>query len=55
MILFGPIGPEVLIIFVLIVILFGASRIPKLARSAGESITEFEKGRKESKIDEEDK
>jgi len=48
MILFGPVGPEILIILGILILLFGANRIPKLARSVGESITEFNKGRKES-------
>lgn len=46
--LFGPVGPEMLIILLLIVLLFGASRIPKLARSAGQAVTEFQRGREAS-------
>ena len=42
-----PGGPEVLIILVIIVFLFGANKIPKLARSSGEAIGEFQKGREE--------
>lgn len=42
-----PGGPELLIILFLAILLFGASRIPKLARSSGEAIGEFQKGRKE--------
>ncbi len=35
-------GPgEILLIFLLIVILFGAKRLPELARSMGKSIKEF--------------
>jgi sec-independent protein translocase protein TatA len=45
--LFGPVGPELLIILALIILLFGASKIPKLARSSGEAIGEFKKGREE--------
>ena len=38
-------GPTELIIILLIVMLiFGASRLPKLARSLGESAKEFKKG-----------
>lgn len=41
-------GPTELIILVaIVVLLFGASRIPKLARSLGQSTKEFEKGRTE--------
>lgn len=46
--LFGlPVGPELLVVILLIVLLFGASRIPKLARSTGEAMGEFKKGRDE--------
>jgi sec-independent protein translocase protein TatA len=45
--LFGPIGPEMLIIVLVLVLLFGAQKIPKLARSAGEATNEFQKGREE--------
>lgn len=44
-ILFGPVGPEMLIILLIIILLFGANRIPKLARSTGEAIGEFRRGR----------
>lgn len=36
-----------LIILLIAVLLFGSSRLPKLARSAGESMGEFKKGRQE--------
>jgi len=42
-----PGGPELLIILLLAVLLFGASKIPKLARSSGEAIGEFQKGREQ--------
>ena len=41
----GP--PELLIVLVLVLVLFGSSRLPKLARSLGEAKREFEKFRKE--------
>lgn len=38
-------GPtELLVILVIVMLLFGASRLPKLARSLGESSREFKKG-----------
>lgn len=46
-VLFGPVGPEMLIILFVLVLLFGANRIPKLARSTGEALGEFKKGREE--------
>lgn len=51
--LFGAIpgGPEMLIILLVLVLLFGANKIPKLARSTGQAMGEFQRGREE--IDEE--
>jgi len=44
------IGPnEIIVIVLAILILFGASAIPKFARSLGKAKTEFEKGLKEGK------
>ncbi len=42
-----PGGPELLIILLIAVLLFGANKIPKLARSSGEAIGEFQKGRQD--------
>lgn len=43
-----PAGPELLIIVGVLILLFGANKIPELARATGESLGEFKKGRKES-------
>nr|WP_325047908.1 twin-arginine translocase TatA/TatE family subunit [Halococcoides cellulosivorans] len=40
-------GPELLVILLIAVLLFGANKIPKLARSTGEAMGEFKKGREE--------
>lgn len=40
-----PGGPEMLIVLLLVILLFGADRLPKLARSSGEAMGEFQKGR----------
>ncbi|SDM18081.1 sec-independent protein translocase protein TatA [Halogranum gelatinilyticum] len=47
--LFGPIpgGPELIIILAVIVLLFGANKIPKLARASGQAMGEFRRGREE--------
>ncbi|MFB6183096.1 MAG: twin-arginine translocase TatA/TatE family subunit [Haloarculaceae archaeon] len=42
-----PGGPEVLLILVVAILLFGANKIPKLARSTGQAMGEFKKGRQE--------
>ena len=44
MFLFGPIGPtELLLIVLIIVIIFGARRLPELGKSLGEGIKNFKK------------
>ena len=37
-------GMELLIILVIILLLFGATRVPQLGRSLGQSLREFRKG-----------
>jgi sec-independent protein translocase protein TatA len=50
--IFGMDG--VLVVVVILAVLFGASAIPKLARSLGSARSEFEKGLKESAAAKED-
>jgi len=48
LIAFGSLGwPEILLIFVVVLILFGAKRLPELARGLGKSLTEFRKAKDE--------
>ncbi|WP_336036828.1 twin-arginine translocase TatA/TatE family subunit [Halobacterium yunchengense] len=42
-----PGGMEWAVILLIAVLLFGANKIPKLARSSGQAIGEFQKGREE--------
>ncbi len=37
-------GPEVIVILVVVLLLFGAAKLPQLARSLGASAKEFRKG-----------
>ena len=67
--LFGgaPGLPEILLILFVVLLLFGAKKLPDLARSLGRSLSEFKRGRdegargkelepsKDEKTDEEDK
>ena len=41
---------ELVMIFGVVVLLFGASKLPELARSMGSSVGEFKKAQKESEI-----
>ncbi|GAB3681123.1 twin-arginine translocase TatA/TatE family subunit [Salinarchaeum chitinilyticum] len=53
--LFGiPIGPELIVILLIAILLFGANKIPKLARSTGQAIGEFEKGKTQAEKELED-
>jgi sec-independent protein translocase protein TatA len=40
-------GPEMAVIFVLMLLLFGAKKLPELARGMGKSLGEFKKAREE--------
>lgn len=42
-----PGGMELAIIVMLVILLFGADKLPKLARSSGQAMGEFRKGREE--------
>ena len=48
-------GPEWIIVLVVVLVLFGGSQLPKLARSLGQAQNEFKKGISEgAKADEKD-
>lgn len=42
--MFGLGSQELLVILVIVLIMFGANRLPQIARSLGSSLTEFKKG-----------
>lgn len=51
--LFGPIGlPEMLIILTIIVLIFGASRLPEIGRGIGQGIKNFKSSVKDTPADE---
>lgn len=37
-------GPDLLVVLAIVLLLFGAAKVPQLARSLGEAKREFEKG-----------
>ena len=46
--LFGPIGlPEMLIILLIVMLIFGASRLPELGKGIGQGIKNFKSGIKD--------
>ena len=46
--LLGPLGvPELLVILLIILVLFGANKLPQIGRGMGEGIRNFKKGIKE--------
>jgi sec-independent protein translocase protein TatA len=47
-----PSGMELIIVLAVILLLFGSTKLPKLARSLGASVTEFKKGVKGGDEDE---
>ena len=47
--MFGLGTQELVIILVIVLVLFGANRLPDLARSLGSSVKEFKKGVNETK------
>jgi sec-independent protein translocase protein TatA len=42
-----PSGPDLLILLVIVLVLFGAKRLPELARGLGQSVNEFKKAKEE--------
>lgn len=52
-----PQGPELIIILIVILLLFGGAKLPKLARSLGQAQNEFKSGLKEgaAKAEEDEK
>jgi sec-independent protein translocase protein TatA len=40
-------APELLIVLLVVLVLFGGAKLPKLARSMGQAQTEFKRGLKE--------
>ncbi|MCZ7599908.1 MAG: twin-arginine translocase TatA/TatE family subunit [Gammaproteobacteria bacterium] len=47
-----PGGPELIWVFIIFFLLFGAKKLPELAKSAGESLKEFKKATREAMAEE---
>ena len=52
--MFGIGLPELLVIFLVCLLLFGANRLPEIGRSLGEGIREFKKSFKDGQSDPKD-
>ena len=52
--MFGLGTTELLIVLVVVVLVFGSSRLPKLARSLGQAQKEFKKGIEDGGIDDDE-
>lgn len=56
MFLFGPLGPqELILIFLIVIVIFGARRLPELGKSLGEGIKNFKRSVTKERDDEEEK
>lgn len=47
-------GPQLLVILVIVVVLFGSTKLPGLARSLGQAQTEFKRGLRDGADDDAD-
>jgi sec-independent protein translocase protein TatA len=51
--LFGPLGmPEMLIILAIVILIFGANRLPELGKGIGQGIKNFKSGMNQNSTDE---
>lgn len=48
-------APELIIFLIILLVLFGGAKLPKLARSIGQASKEFKQGVTEGSTDEDDK
>ncbi|MCM8781977.1 MAG: twin-arginine translocase TatA/TatE family subunit [Candidatus Omnitrophica bacterium] len=49
--MFGLGMPELLVILVIALLIFGAAKLPEIGRALGKAISEFKKGMKEGEME----
>ena len=47
-------APELIIVLIVVLVLFGGAKLPKLARSLGQAQSEFKKGIQTSDVDDDE-
>ncbi len=53
--MFGLGLPEVIVVLIIALLIFGPSKLPSLGKSVGEAITSFKKGLAEDRLEEREK
>ncbi|MEK6565043.1 MAG: twin-arginine translocase TatA/TatE family subunit [Candidatus Omnitrophota bacterium] len=53
--MFGLGMPELIVILVILLLIFGATKLPEIGKSIGKTISEFKKGMREIDSDKEEK
>ena len=53
--MFGLGMPELIVILIILLLIFGATKLPQIGRAIGKTISEFKKGMRDVDLDEKDK
>ena len=53
--MFGLGMPELIVILIILLLIFGAAKLPEIGKAFGKTVSEFKKGMREIDADKEDK